>query len=290
MQSTEIVHDIRTSRKPKAKGKPTPLTNLLFSFYFCLLGLAVMLCGCNNMARVSFEQSGAEGAVPVSLKYIPADKLTKILNEVMGTDNKVLFISDRTGETFVGFDPNSGEPVRMAQVRRIANSKGSAVILLGLSTVHNPESITKVYSFEYGESMPGIALYTFSKDRFLQQFVGRRIVRGIGKIDGITGATPIWKPMAEEITSMVKKLIILKRNSEFIHKIKTEGKLWQPFLAMQAAGPSEQFQQQLSARRPKADFLFSHWRLIGIAELGLLSTGIFIVTFTQLKKWRHRQK
>lgn len=251
-----------------------------------LLLLSAVLTGCNNLSEVSlFESESLEvqGDTPVSVRFIPASRLKSILDETLGSDAEVLFASDEQKETFVVFDPNRTEPVRMAQVRRIANSKGYAVVFLGLSTEHNPESITKVYSFEFGGNMPGYGLYSLEKNKFLQQFQGRLINYSIDKVDGITGATQIWRPVAEKIKEMAKNLVELKHDSGFLEYIKNNGKQWQRDLTVNNDEQIDLSLEQISAAASDGDWLFQHWRLIGMAEISIMVAGLFIVILSVLK-------
>ena len=143
-----------------------------------VLFLVVIPAGCNNLSTVSLvetESLETQGDIPVSTRYISSSKLGMILEETMGSDNEILFTSDGQKETFVVFDPNKTEPVKMAQVRRIANSKGSAVVFVGLDTEHNPESIVKVYSYEFNRNMTGYNLYAIGKDKFLREILSSSI-------------------------------------------------------------------------------------------------------------------
>lgn len=266
--------------------------SIIFTIFLILLNF--ILVSCNNLSEVSLSEPesmdvNTDIPTPVSLKYISASELDMILNETMGPENEILFTSDGQQETFVVFEPNTTEPVKMAQVRKIANSKGSAVVVLGLETDHNPESITKAYSYEFNKNMAGFGLYTLGKEKFLGQFQNRFIKNGLGNIDGITGATPIWKPISEQINEMAKNLIQLKHNPEFLEYVKTQGNKWQPdsTLAIEESNIDsnpEYTSAEYTSAASSGDWLFIHWRLIGMSELSLLIAGLFIMIFARLKE------
>lgn len=249
---------------------------------------AFIMVGCNNLSEVSLSESesmDANSDTPVSLQYISASELDMILTETMGPEAEILFTSDGQQETFIVFDPNKTEPTKMAQVRKIANSKGSAVVVLGLETDHNPESITKTYSYEFNKNMPGYGLYALGKEEFLRQFQNRFVKDGFGDIDGITGATPIWKPISDQINEMAKNLIQLKHNPEFLEYVKNNGNKWQPSSILETDLQDQDIEsspEQTSATS-NGDWLFIHWRLIGMSELSLLIAGLFIMIFARLK-------
>lgn len=261
------------------------VTLLLLEIF--LIFLIIIPAGCSNLSRVSLLESESletEKDIPISARYIPASQLGRILDETMGPDSEILFTSDEGKETFVVFDPNEAKPIRMAQVRRIASPKGFVIAFLGLSTEHNPDLITNVYSFEFGKSLPGLGLYSLGKDKFLKQFQGRMVHNGFGKIDGITGATPIWRPVEDIIREMAKNLIELKDDSEFLDYIQNNGKLWQRHLTLEKNIYADINPEQTSAADFEGDWLLRQWQLVAVAEISLLIAGLFIVILAKLKE------
>ena len=248
----------------------------------------IIITGCNNLSTVSLvetESSEIQGDKPVSTKYIPSSRLGMILEETMGSDNEILFASDGQKETFVVFEPNTTEPIKMAQVRRIANSKGSAVVFVGLDTSHNPESIVKTYSYEVNKNMPGYNLYTIGKEKFLRQFQNRLVSSAIDDIDGITGATPVWKPISEQIGEIAADLVQLKHNPEFLNFVQTQDKKWLPGSIIETSPETVMdVIENEGSTESGGDWLFAHWRLIGMAELSLMTAGLLIIAIAGLKR------
>ena len=252
-----------------------------------ILFLIIIPAGCNNLSTVSLVESQSpemQGDKPVSTRYIPSSRLDMILNETMGSDNEILFASDDQKETFVAFDPNTNEPVKMAQVRKIANSKGSAVVFVGLDTSHNPESIVKTYSYEVNKNMPGYNLYTIGKEKFLRQFQNRPASDAVDHIDGVTGATPVWKPISEQIGEIAADLVQLKHNSEFLNFMQTQGKKWQPDSTIEAGPETVMYIEDEVPAESDGDLLFAHWKLIGMAEMSLMTAGLLIIAIAGLKR------
>ena len=260
------------------------------SRFYCL-NLFLLLSGCGKMTPVSLVPDVSvvtEAEVPVSLGYVSESVLHNVLGDSADANSTVLFNSDSTDETLVVFDANLTRPLKIAQVRRIAGRKGSSTILMGLSLDNGSPTITKADTIERGDSMPGLKPYLLGKKRFLAQYEGRSATDAFGGIDGISGATPIWKPVAGNLKEMVWNLVKLASDTEFLNRIRTDGRVWQGRAADNTKIVIEDVNTKVAVESQDGDLLFAHWRIIGFSELGILGAGVLIVLVAQLKRLRRQ--
>jgi hypothetical protein len=181
-----------------------------------------------NIPEHSAAVDAAPAAVsimPVSLKYISKEESKKIFDEIMGDSESIYFVQKGNSETFVVFD-DEGHAIKMAQLRLIGNSKGFIAVVAGISTDRQMPLLSRIYVLEHGVSTPAIKPFHKGKERFLKQFENRKLSKRIGKVDGITGATPIWKPISAEIKKLIASLLKLKADTTGLAKLKEDSHLW----------------------------------------------------------------
>jgi hypothetical protein len=193
-------------------------------------------------------------AVPMTYRLIPDPDRESVFDTLLGPKQNAYFLQERLGETFTVFS-EEGIPVRMAQARRLGGKEGSILILLGMSVFPTGASIEKVYTFEKGTAA-SVKPYQAGKDNFLKQFQDHRVFEKSGKIQGITGATPVWKPVAEQIQDIRETLLKEKADAEWLAAIKNRGSLWHrsgTVVAEPAKSDTESVTEEVSILQPMAD-------------------------------------
>lgn len=163
--------------------------------------------------------------VPTAYRLLPASDREVVFDTLLGPKQDAYFLQEHRGETFIVFN-EEGMPVRMAHARRLGGKEGSILILLGMSVSPQMASLERIYTFEWGTTA-AVKPYLAGKDSFLKQFQDPRVFDKSSKIHGITGATPIWKPVAEQIQQIRETLLKAKADAEWIAAVKSQGHFWQ---------------------------------------------------------------
>ena len=259
------------------------------------------------------------GEVPFTCSLLPVPERKTVFDALLGQDKDVFFMQEPGTETLVAFDDEHTTPVRMVQACRIGNEESAVLILVGISDLSQEVPTTKVYTFEKGRAA-GIELYRAGKDNFLQQFQNAQIITKPKEIQGITGATPIWKPIAEQARRSYQTLLKNKADAAWINSIQQNGKIWHrgnPVIAQSEPPAAAQPENTVSSPEqpdslptelsPKesvqslpefssfiedntlmadseSDLLYEHWKVVAAAEIALLVCGLLIIAVAQFKR------
>lgn len=165
------------------------------------------------------ENKSVETGLPELWDYIPADGRESIFDQLLGKGTDVYFEKNDRGETFAAFKPESKDLQALAQVRKVGNDDGFVLVFAGINCQSQPPVISGVYTFEYGEPMSGIDLYSQKKDGFLQKFSGNNAGEKV-RVDAITGATMICDPLGKEINDISRDLLAIKDNADIFNMSK----------------------------------------------------------------------
>ncbi len=172
---------------------------------------------------VTVKKELSTTGLPEVWNYIPADSREGIFHKLLGENADVYFEKNQKGETFVAFEPESDNLQALAQVRKVGNEDGFILVFAGINCLSHPPMISGVYSFEYGEPISSINLYSQKKEGFLQKFAGYMAGEKI-KVDTITGATMICDSLGKEISDISKDLLEIKNNKDLASKLLNTGK------------------------------------------------------------------
>ncbi len=255
------------------------------------------------------------GAVPYTYHLLPASEREAVFDMLLGPDRDVFFLQEPGRETLVAFDGQSDEIFRVAQACRIGNEKSSVLILLGMTALpHQPPAI-KVYTFEKGRAADDKP-YKAGKYTFLEQFRDPQVITRPKEIQGITGATPIWKSVAGQVRNSYELLLKDKASAAWVAGIRDNGKVWHRGADTVDSQASEQEDTATSVARvdsismdlagmqsdqntpesftfteedslmaaSQSEFLYDHWKMVAMAEISLLACGLLIVAATQFKR------
>lgn len=254
------------------------------------------------------------GFQPAICRLIPANMQTEVWDTLLGT-NPVVYVRQLPQTTdFVVLDELHGGILRAARSKTLGTKSGSILILAGINLETQNPVITGPFSFESGKPMPGTGIYASNKAKFLSQFSGGYLQKTTSKIQGITGATMIWKPVAKEIQQMSSDLIKQGHDTTYIEALVSENQIWKrsataepdanPVSANQVAVSPEQSNSPppptqnppaapVSVPAPVAqvqmetedqiDMLSAHWQWIGFGELSMLGSAVLIISFNSLK-------
>jgi|GEM_PF-3414896 len=261
----------------------------------------------------STQQSG--GFEPAICRLIPATMQTEVWNTLLGT-NPVVYIRQLPQTTdFVVLDELHSRILRAARSKILGTKSGSILILAGIDFETRNPVITGPFSFEFGKPMPGTGIYAANKTKFLLQFSGGTLQKTTSKIQGITGATMIWKPIAKEIQQISSELIKQGDDASYIDSLISGNVIWtrsmgtdKPVTAMAPADPVGVSPEQSASPPPPAqnppaapislpvpvaqvqmeteaptDLLLAYWQWIGFGELSMLGSAVLIISFNSLK-------
>jgi hypothetical protein len=260
----------------------------------------------------STQQSG--GFEPAICRLIPATMQTEVWNTLLGT-NPVVYIRQLPQTTdFVVLDELHSRILRAARSKILGTKSGSILILAGINFETQNPVITGPFSFESGKPMPGTAVYTANKTKFLSQFSGSTLQKTTSKIQGITGATMIWKPVAKEIQQISSELIKQGDDASYLDSLISGNVIWkrsmaaEPVTSLVPADPVNVSPEQSDSPPPPAqnppaapallpapvaqiemetedqiDMLSAHWQWIGFGELSMLGSAVLIISFNSLK-------
>ena len=76
----------------------------------------------------------------------------------------------------------------------------------------------------------------------------------------------------------------LKHNPEFLNFVQTQGKKWQPDSTIETSPETIMYVEDETPAESDGDLLFAHWKLIGMAEMSLMTAGLLIIAITGLKR------
>lgn len=260
----------------------------------------------------STQESG--GFEPAICRLIPAHRQTEVWNALLGT-NPVVYIRQLPQSTdFVVLDEVNKQILRAARSKILGTKSGSILILAGINFETQNPVITGPFSFEFGKPMPGTGIYAANKTKFLSQFSGGTLQKTTSKIQGITGATMIWKPVAKEIQQISSELIKQGDDASYIDSLISGNVIWKRSMAAEpvttlvpadpvGVSPEQSDSPPLPAQNPPAapvslaapvaqvemetedqiDMLSAHWQWIGFGELSMLGSAVLIISFNSLK-------
>lgn len=257
----------------------------------------------------------SRGFQPAICRLIPANMQTEVWDTLLGT-NPVVYVRQLSqGTDFVVLDNVNKRILRAARSKTLGTKSGSILILAGVNFETQIPVITGPFSFESGKPMPGTGVYAANKTKFLSQFAGGSLQKTTSKIQGITGATMIWKPVAKEIQQMSSDLIKQGHDTTYIETLLSENQIWKrssataepdanPVPANQVGISPEQSApplppaQNTPAPSPtlsapvaqvemetedQTDMLSAYWQWIGFGELSMLGSAVLIISFNSLK-------
>lgn len=110
------------------------------------------------------------------------------------------------------------------------------------------------------------------------------------KVDGITGVTPVWRPVSNEIKEIVKDLQKLSNDNDALTKFKINATIWDRSIkSIPTSSEDDEFNvdyslPQTSIEQGQGDLIFKCWKFIGFGELGLIVLGVIIVLITSIKR------
>ena len=245
-----------------------------------------------------FQAEIKENIIPVDY-YTPAICRvihdTSVWDNLLGQTNEIIVKEEQNTTTLAVPNEKHTGLLRLAQTRMLGTDTGSVLILAGVSFESNEPVTTGPFTFEFGNPMQGTELYTTGKESFLMQFSGTPPQKISNKIQGITGATMIWKPVAGQIKQMTAQLLRYGQDKAFIENIISQGTIWQREQQNPSADESITFtpavyttdanQIPFSLSVPaKQDFLMTHWNWVAAGELVLLFAMILILIFSASRR------
>ncbi|MEN6307576.1 MAG: hypothetical protein ABFD91_07460, partial [Anaerohalosphaeraceae bacterium] len=170
--------------------------------------------------------SDSGGFKPAICRLIPANMQTEVWNTLLGTSPIVHVRQLPQTTDFFVLDELHTRILRAARSKTLGTKSGSILILAGVNFETQNPAITGPFSFESGKPMPGTGIYAANKTKFLSQFSSGTLQKTTSKIQGITGATMIWKPVAKEIQQISSDLIKLGQDPSYIDSLVTENQIW----------------------------------------------------------------
>lgn len=163
-------------------------------------------------------------AIPASYRLLPPPEREAVFDALLGPNTDAYFVQEQRGETFVVLN-DQALPIRLGWAGRLGGKEGAVLILLGMSVSPQNASIEKVYTFETGTAA-SLRPYQADKHDFLKQFENKQVFEKPDTIHGITGATPIWKPIAARIQEIREDLLKKKSDPDWLAAVKSRGFLW----------------------------------------------------------------
>ena len=106
---------------------------------------------------------------------------------------RISVVRTLTREIVVGFASDGTRPAAIASLSRVGDKKGNVVLVVGVGNLSSDNRITRVMTFSPQGWLKGAEAYEKNRDRFLEQFIGRRAASKMKGVDTISGATPVSK-------------------------------------------------------------------------------------------------
>jgi hypothetical protein len=191
-----------------------------------------------------------ESSLPLSYGIIPAEQRDALYKELFGNED-IYFFNDDFGETLISYD-SAGNPQVIAKARLLGTAQSGILILAGFK-YSEPLTLNKVYTFENGDSLPKLGVYKRGKAEYLSQFEDTDSSAGL-RVDGITGATKICKPLTKEIKAVVSKALAESRSGNYGFELRQAGNVWlrKPRPVLPATTPKEETEPQAEIAPEKA--------------------------------------
>jgi hypothetical protein len=255
-------------------------------------------------------------SVPAVYALLSAAQRKTVFDQLLGQARDVFILQESGEETYAAFDEDSQIITHLAQAHLLGDPDNSILLFLGITFADGQSPTVNVLTFEKGRS-PDIQRYKAGKEDFLKQFSNVPMIADDRQIQGITGATPVWKPIAQQIQESYSLLLDEKSDPAWIVQIKQNGKIWHRSVPEPSESvPPNSVQPQESTILPDPptsavihpmavfadsfddaydfeptenltansgqDYLYKHWQVVAAVEITLLVCGLLIIVTMQI--------
>ena len=195
--------------------RPAPLASRRLAL--CLAGalLATLLAGCTRLNRLTLdplsdEQSvtgypGASATVQVPrLLAIPRDRMAALVPDLLAHSARWSVLRRPDSQILLGFPEDSETPADLVLAFLLGSRRGHMPVLVAVRASEGQLRIENVLTLDPVGYVKGHDVFQKKQKKFISQFLGRdKLPR---KVDAISGATPIWRPLARQLGWTLKEL------------------------------------------------------------------------------------
>ena len=279
----------------------------------CLAGalLAALLVGCTRLNRLDLDALSSEQSVTGSpdasatttaqvprLLAIPRDKMAALVPELLAHSARWSVLRRPDSQILIGFPEDSETPGDLVLAFLLGSRRGYMPVLVAVRALEGQLRIENVLTLEPVGYVKGHDVFRTKQKEFLSQFLGRdKLPR---KVDAISGATPIWRPLARQLGWALQELhhtvddgALLEQLSTAAHPISSlssavadaaedPGQATEPLVAARTEFDPQQWQ---AAYQVRDDSLSRKavWTIGGI-EIGAILVAIAVSLAVNLRK------
>ncbi len=170
--------------------------------------VAVLLAAIIAAHSPALGAGAAKPKAPKS-KLMTDKELSYVIPHVLPECTRVALVRTKTTEVLVGFTEDSDKPVGLAAATRYIDKKrkGSMVVAVGLKGADKrKEAITRVVTLPAKGKVKGSGKYAKGRVKFLEQFDGRVVKTKLGKVDAVSGATPLCKGIRTTVNRSLRTI------------------------------------------------------------------------------------